>query len=255
MLNSDVICEFPLVEMLKYHQSHRAEGTILVTEVKDPTKYGVVVANTEGKISQFVEKPQQFVSNKINAGIYLFNVEILSRIELRPTSIEREIFPKMAADGQIFSMVLPGHWMDIGQPRDFLTGTSLHLHFMRKTSPEKLASLDNPNIIGNVLIAPDAIIGKDVTLGPDVVIGPGCVIGDGARIKRSTLMDHAKVKAHAFISNSIVGWHNTIGQWARVTESILGEDVSVSGEVLVNEATVCPHKEVKEDSPTPKIIL
>lgn len=75
----------------------------MVTEVEDPTKYGVVVADDTGKIKKFVEKPQVFISNKINAGLYLFKAaEIIDRIENRPTSIEREIFPKMSAEEQIF---------------------------------------------------------------------------------------------------------------------------------------------------------
>ena len=48
------------------------------------------------------------MSNKINAGMYIFNVSILDRIELRPTSIEKEIFPAMAADGDLFAMDLKG---------------------------------------------------------------------------------------------------------------------------------------------------
>jgi len=70
----------------------------MVTEVEDPTKYGVVVADADGKIEKFVEKPKQFISNKINAGLYLFNTSMIDRIENRPTSIEREIFPVMAAE-------------------------------------------------------------------------------------------------------------------------------------------------------------
>jgi len=240
--------------MLKFHQSHGGEGTILVTEVKDPSKYGVVVSNADGQIQSFVEKPQIFVSNKINAGIYLFNVDILSRIELRPTSIEREIFPKMAADKQLYSMVLPGYWMDVGQPKDFLSGMCMHLAYLRKTKVEVLAAAC-PHFIGNVLISPEAKVGTNVVLGPDVVIGAGAVIEDGARIKRSTVMEGSKVRAHAFVANSIVGWQSTVGSWSRVTESVLGEDVQIANEILVNEGIVCPHKEVKEDSPTAKIIL
>ena len=96
VFNSDVICHYPLDKMVEYHKSHGQEGTIMVTEVKDPTKYGVVVAKEDGKIERFVEKPQVFISNKINAGLYLFNVSMIDRIENRPTSIEREIFPVMA---------------------------------------------------------------------------------------------------------------------------------------------------------------
>jgi mannose-1-phosphate guanylyltransferase len=61
-----------------------------------------------------VEKPQTYVGNKINAGLYLLNVSMIDRIELKPTSIEREIFPKMAADNNLYVFTLDGYWMDIG---------------------------------------------------------------------------------------------------------------------------------------------
>ena len=85
----------------------------------------------QGKVQKFVEKPKVFVGNKINAGIYLLNPETLNRIELRPTSIEKEIFPKIAAENKLFAMVLPGFWMDIGQPRDYVTGLVLYLGSLR----------------------------------------------------------------------------------------------------------------------------
>lgn len=69
-----------------------------------------------------MEKPTVYVSNKINAGLYLLNVSIIDRIEMRPTSIEREIFPQMASEGQLYQMSLDGYWMDIGQPKDYLIG-------------------------------------------------------------------------------------------------------------------------------------
>jgi mannose-1-phosphate guanylyltransferase len=52
----------------------------------------------------------------------LFNTSIIDRIENRPTSIEREIFPVLASEKKIFQMILPGYWMDIGQPKDYLSG-------------------------------------------------------------------------------------------------------------------------------------
>lgn len=102
VFNSDVICHYPLDKMVDYHKSHGGEGTIMVTEVEDPTKYGVVVAQDNGLIDKFVEKPVVFISNLINAGLYLFNTSIIDRIEDRPTSIEREIFPKMADEKKIY---------------------------------------------------------------------------------------------------------------------------------------------------------
>jgi mannose-1-phosphate guanylyltransferase len=77
------------------------EGTIMVTRVDEPSKYGVVVHDEAGKIAHFVEKPVTFVGNHINAGLYCFNPSILKRIDLKPTSIEKEIFPTMADEGQV----------------------------------------------------------------------------------------------------------------------------------------------------------
>jgi len=84
------------------------------------------------QIERFVEKPVEFVSNRINAGIYIFNTAVLDRIPLRPTSIEKEVFPEMATDGQLHSFDLEGYWMDVGQPKDFLTGTCLYLANLAK---------------------------------------------------------------------------------------------------------------------------
>lgn len=122
VLNSDVICDFPFKQLELFHRSHGKEGTIVVTKVEEPSKYGVVLYDDHGCIKNFIEKPQEFVSNKINAGIYIFNPSVLDRIEVKPTSIEKEIFPAMAEQQQLFAMELSGFWMDIGQPKDFLTG-------------------------------------------------------------------------------------------------------------------------------------
>lgn len=81
VLNSDITSEFPFSDLLAFHKQHGKEGTIMVTTVSEPSKYGVVVYDQNtGKIDRFVEKPQDYVGNKINAGIYIFNNTILNRI-------------------------------------------------------------------------------------------------------------------------------------------------------------------------------
>jgi len=141
VLNSDVISEYPFAELIEFHRAHGGEATIMVTKVDEPSKYGVVVMEEgTGKVERFVEKPKVFVGNKINAGIYLLNPSVLDRIELKPTSIEKEVFPRIAADEALFAMVLPGFWMDIGQPRDYITGLRLYLDSLRKKAPARLAS-------------------------------------------------------------------------------------------------------------------
>lgn len=73
-------------------------------------------------IYRYFQLLQDFVGDKINAGIYVLSPDVLNRIELRPTSIEREVFPHIAADNKLYAFTLPGYWMDVGQPKDYLKG-------------------------------------------------------------------------------------------------------------------------------------
>ncbi|CAK7342798.1 unnamed protein product [Dovyalis caffra] len=255
VLNSDVISEYPLKQMIEFHQGHGGEASIMVTKVDEPSKYGVVVMEeTTGKVEKFVEKPKIFVGNKINAGIYLLNPSVLDRIELRPTSIEKEVFPEIAAENKLYAMVLPGFWMDIGQPKDYITGLRLYLDSLQKNSSPKLAT--GPHIVGNVLVDESAVTGEGCLIGPDVAIGPGCVIDSGVRLSCCTVMRGVHIRKHACISNSIIGWHSTVGRWAHVENTtILGEDVHVGDEVYSNGGVVLPHKEIKSSILKPEIVM
>lgn len=254
VLNSDIICQFPFKELLQYHRNHGKEGTIVVTRVEEPSKYGVVVYKENSCIESFVEKPQEFISNKINAGMYILNPSVLNRIQPKPTSIEKEVFPNMAKDNELYAFELQGFWMDVGQPRDFLTGTCLYLKYLRQKAPESLYA--GVGVVGNVLVDPTAKIGADCQIGPNVVIGPGVVVEDGVCIKRSTILRDAKVKSHSWVENCIVGWRCAVGRWVRLEgTTVLGEDVIVQDELYINGGQVLPHKNIGASVLEPQIIM
>ncbi|RKU49326.1 mannose-1-phosphate guanyltransferase [Coniochaeta pulveracea] len=258
VLNSDVTCDYPFEQLAAFHKAHGDEGTIVVTKVEEPSKYGVIVhkPNHPSRIDRFVEKPVEFVGNRINAGMYILNTSVLDRIELRPTSIEQETFPAMVRDGQLHSFDLEGFWMDVGQPKDFLTGTCLYLsHLTKKGS--KLLTTGKPYIYGgNVLIDPTAKIGENCRIGPNVTIGPNVVVGDGVRLQRCVLLENSKVKDHAWIKSTIVGWNSTVGRWARLENvTVLGDDVTIGDEIYVNGGSVLPHKSIKANVDVPAIIM
>lgn len=201
---------------------------IQVTKVEEPSKYGVVIYDQTGCIEKFVEKPVEFVSNKINAGIYIFETSVLDRIEvsaevrlgrltqilpfvqLKPTSIEKEIFPKMAIDGQLYAFELSSFWMDVGQPKDFITGTGLYLSSLKT---KNCLSANRNGIVGNVLIHPTAKFGQNCRIGPNVSIGENVVIEDGVCIKRCTIMSNTVIRSHSWLDSSIIGWKCRIGKW------------------------------------------
>ncbi|XP_064400176.1 mannose-1-phosphate guanyltransferase beta-like [Halichondria panicea] len=255
VLNSDVICNYPFTKMLEAHKAHGKEGTIVVTRVEEPSKYGVVVYNEEsGQIQRFMEKPKVFVSNKINAGMYIFNPSVLKRIEVRFMSIEKEVFPYMAKEGELFTYSLQGFWMDIGQPKDFVTGVGMYLSYLADNHPAKLSKGDN--FVGNVLVHPTAKIGEDCRIGPSVVIGPNVVIEDGVCLSKSTVLCGSTVKSHAWVQSSIIGWKSTVGKWVRMENiSVLGEDVIIQDELYINGGRILPHKNIGTSVPEPQIIM
>ena len=123
VLNSDVICEFPFKQLLDFHKAHGAEGTLMTTPVKDPSKYGVIISKTGTTIiEKFVEKPTEFVGDQINAGIYIFNPSVLSRIShvnrfksrLNQCQLKRRYFQRWQEMGSYIAF----HWKGFGQMLD-----------------------------------------------------------------------------------------------------------------------------------------
>lgn len=280
MLNADVISQYHFDKLLDFHKNHKSEGTIYVTPVKDPSRFGVVVANDKtGEISQFVEKPKELkYGNLINAGLYIFNKAIINRIPKgRKCSIETDIFPVMAKYGHLFRLRLQGYWMDLGTPTDFIRGQGLYLEALSKEGDPRLWH-NSADLIGNVIVhshhgtynkqalmkntesknseteTTSSLIPEDTVLiggkckfGPNVVIGPGCKIGNYVRIKNSCIMGGTVIKDGAYIDGSLIGWNSKIGSWARLQNlCILGEDVEVQDETNLVGTIVCPHKNIKE---------
>jgi mannose-1-phosphate guanylyltransferase len=259
VLNADVTCDYPFAQLAEFHKQHGGEGTIVVTKVEEPSKYGVVVHKPghSSMIDRFVEKPVEFVGNRINAGIYILNPSVLNRIELRPTSIEQETFPAIVKDGLLHSFDLEGFWMDVGQPKDFISGTCLYLSSLARKNSKLLTPASEPFVYGgNVLVDPSAKIGKNCRIGPNVTIGPNVVIGDGVRLQRCVILKNSRIKDHAWVKSTIVGWNSTVGKWARLENvTVLGDDVSIGDEVYVNGGSVLPHKSIKQNVDTPSIIM
>jgi mannose-1-phosphate guanylyltransferase len=246
VLNSDVLCPPPFADLLRRHRATDAVATILTVPVKDPSRFGVVVADSHSRVERFVEKPATFVGNQINAGVYVLSPAVIDRIPPRNVSIEREIFPALAASSELFCLPLPAdaYWMDVGRPTDYLAGTARLLEHHRELG-YVLAAGDG--IRGRVLVSPAAHVHHTALLGPDVVVGPQCVVGPTARVERSVLLPGSRVADAALVRDSIIGWHSAIGCWARVTECVVGEDCRIADTIACAKTSVLPHVTVRGD--------
>ncbi|XP_077249491.1 putative mannose-1-phosphate guanylyltransferase 2 [Tasmannia lanceolata] len=239
VMNSDIISDYPLRELIHFHKAYDRDASIMV-KVYGPSKYGVVALEQgTGRVKKFFVKPKTGISTTINTGIYVMNPSIFDRIELTHSSIEKDVFPKIAEERRLYGMVFTTLWMDIKDPNDYLLGLAMYLQLLRGQSPSQLAT--GSHIVGNVLVDPTALIGDDCKIGPDVSVGPNCVIHSGVRLVGCTIMRGATIHKHARISNSIVGCNSIIGDWSSIDNyTILGEYVTVRDEVQCNRDVVSP---------------
>jgi mannose-1-phosphate guanylyltransferase len=239
MLNSDIISKYPFAELLQFHRAKGGEGTIMSWDVQDPSRFGVILSDEGQRITNFVEKPSTFVGRSINAGHYIFEPSIIDRVQPRPTSIERDIFPQMAKEGRLYVMPLEGIWMDIGTPQAFIDCIPIFL--------------ENEN---KVLIDETAEVGPDCEIGPNVVIGPRAKIGAACCLKNAVVMAGASIGVGTLILDSIVGWRGKIGSWVRLSDyAILGENVTVKDRLVLVGTSVLPHKVVEKSYFAPEVLI
>ena len=124
VLNADVICSLNLKEMIAFHKKHNAVSTISLWPVEHVSEFGVVDIRADGNVVGFVEKPkpEDALSDLINAGAYFLEPQILDYIEKnRLVSMEKEIFPQIIQDtGRFFGFEIEGYWIDVGRIKSYI---------------------------------------------------------------------------------------------------------------------------------------
>ncbi|QJD84367.1 nucleotidyltransferase family protein [Cohnella herbarum] len=228
VVNADIIHQVDLASALRFHESHGGLATICLTEVDDPSHYGVVEQTEIGQIVRFIEKPkkEEAPSNRINAGIYIMERSALDLVPSgRSVSIEKETFPLLIENGSgVYGHPLGGYWMDMGTKERY---RQLHWDLLDRRFPVGIKGKemedrsiwlgDNVRIGQGVLFVPPVMIGDDVTIGDRAIIGPYAVVGNGSRIgnqvrlANSILWDRCKVRAGAQLNECIFGSGMQVG--------------------------------------------
>jgi D-glycero-alpha-D-manno-heptose 1-phosphate guanylyltransferase len=122
VLNGDSFIPFDLAAHLRFFSERRAEAAMLLARVEDVRRFGQVATDDQDRVTRFVEKGSQTISNWINAGVYLLRRRILRAIPPDvPHSLEREILPALVGKG-LFGQPHDGEFIDIGTPESFSQG-------------------------------------------------------------------------------------------------------------------------------------
>ena len=228
VLNGDVLTDFDVRRLLDHHRRLGVEASIALHPVADPSAFGVVDLDERGLVRHFVEKPPSGTapSNLISAGTYVLEPAVLDLIPGgRAVSIEREVFPTLAAGGRLAGLADAGYWLDTGTPELLLTANLDVLDGRR--GPIGDTALGEVHPAAEVLRS---------------VVSAGCQVAAGATVTDSVLLDGVTVCKGATVSRSLIGPGVVVEAGAQVLDlSVIGRgERIVAGETLSGERRPAP---------------
>jgi NDP-sugar pyrophosphorylase family protein len=241
VFNGDILTDLDIGEVIEFHKSKKAVATIVLAPVENPSAYGLVETERDGRVLRFREKPKpeelsELTTNTINAGIYILEPEVLDLIPAGENhSFEYNVFPDLLAQEKAFYAYIlkENYWRDIGNPQSYLQG---HHDFLsgkvRNFEIERNAKSD---------VSHTAAVDKNSILDED------CIIKPGARIINSVIGKGVLVEEKAVIENSIVWAHTRIAHGAEIHGAIVGRSCHIGKNAVVTEGAVLGDKTLLTD--------
>jgi mannose-1-phosphate guanylyltransferase len=235
-LNGDVLSDLDLTAMLRTHREREAEVTISLHRVEDARAFGLVVADRDGRVREFREKPTEPIPGDVNAGTYVLDPSTLRAWTTeRELSIEREIFPAIiAGGGTVWGFPTQAYWIDLGTPEKYLQA-----HFDLLDGKVRGIRYEAPWIAATAALDPDARVGRWVAVGAEARVGaaakvdrsvihPGAAIGRRAVVTRTIVGPGAHVGEGSTVEGSVLGAHATIADGLQVIGERVGTDAEAS---------------------------
>ncbi|QYG92457.1 NDP-sugar synthase [Iamia sp. SCSIO 61187] len=212
VMNADCLTDIDVSALVAFHDARGAEGTIALHKVTDPSAFGVVPTDADGKVEAFVEKPpaDEAPTDLINAGIYVLEPSVLDRIAPdRRVSIEREVFPAMVEAGTLYAAADDAYWIDAGTPALYIRA--------------QLDMVDGHRGAPVEGVDPQASIDPAAEVAHSVV-GAGCVVGAGAVVRDSVLLPGSTVADGSVVERTVLAFRAQVGAGAALTDCVIGDD-------------------------------
>jgi len=226
--NGDIVSSLDASTLLNLHRTNRSVGTLGLWEVDDPTRFGIVGLDDDNKITRFKEKPkrEEVFSNLINAGSYIFNDDVFDWMPRGRHSIERDVFPQLAAEGLLSGLPFEGYFIDAGTPAAWNHAVKASILHQRFTSGQLagavpswyadsdcLKNMHQDAVIEQSMVAKGCRVGASTlqssTLLQNTVVGEGstlsmCLVGEGASVGDGCSLDGVVVDHGAHVPDATV---------------------------------------------------
>lgn len=245
--SGDILSDFEIKEILEFHKKKKSRVTIVLSEVEDPSQFGIVEMEND-RITKFLEKPrpEETFSKLVNAGIYVMEPEILKKIPYgKAFDFGKDLFPQLLSEGEtVYGIIGKGTWIDTGRPHDMIRANQIMTRKRGKKYSEEningvMILLTPPAKIGGK-ISGATYIGRNVSIsGGSLVessaIYDGAILQDNVVIENSLLMDKVRVGRNSKIRNSVIMKNTQIGDHCDINDSVLSPDLNLhSGSRIYN---------------------
>ncbi len=245
ILNGDILTNASIASLLIAHRELQAAVTILTFPVANPSQYGLVVADEDHRVSQFIEKPRPEqlklelrpeLGTHINAGLYVIEPRIAEHIPAGTRyDFESQLFPALIAAGEpVYALPWDGYWLDLGTPQrywqahqDLLAGKVKKIQLERPALTAWSGEGEAPRIDKASLLDPSVTLKAGVEI-INSVIGANCVIEEKARIENSVIWSGTRIGAQAQIQNSFIGKSALIGKGVTLDAAVLGDKSNIT---------------------------
>lgn len=243
VFNGDNLVGVDLQKFLATHEESGADVTLCLHRVADPRAYGCVPSDADGRVTAFLEKDPNPVTDQINAGLYAFRREVVDAIPTgRAVSVERETFPGLLAAGAlVVAHVNDGYWRDFGTPADFVAGSA---DLVRGIAPSPAVPVP-----GERLLLPGAEVDASARVTGGSAVGRDAIVEAEAVVDGSVLFDGARIGRGAVVRRSVVGAGAIVGAGSVLDDVVIGDRAVLgSGIELRSGARVWPHVRLADGS-------
>jgi mannose-1-phosphate guanylyltransferase / phosphomannomutase len=237
VISGDALTDMDLTEMCRFHKENGALVTVGLTRVPDPLEFGIVIADEDGRIQRFLEKPTwgQVFSDTVNTGVYIMEPEVLAEVSPKESvDWSHDVFPKLLARGApIYGYVSDKYWEDVGTLESYLKA---QVDVLSRKVEVDIAGFE---VSPGVWIAEGADVDPDAMLKGPVVVGDYAKIEAGATVREySVIGANVVVKEGAFIHRAVVHNNVFVGQGTTLRGCVVGKNTDVMRLARIEETAV-----------------
>lgn len=263
VISADIITDVNLKKPIDFHIGKKSDATIVLARVENPLPYGIVITDSEGRVTKFLEKPtwSEVFSDTVNTGIYILHKNVLKLIpEKSEFDFSKDLFPLLLKENKnLFGHICSCYWRDVGTLSEYrqshldIIAGKIDLHIEGETLAKNNIKIGEKSIIDISCDVENSIFGKDVHVLQNCkikncVVGDNCIIGENTALSGSVVGKNAKIGANCEIQEAIIGYKSNIGRNVFIGSGAVISDVcDIGNEAVINpNVKIWPFKNVED---------